>query len=76
MNSNHKYLSEKYDRLGLTREDLAKELTCSISTIDRLLKEGVGLPSYKRIGEGKRARIIFPVSEVAKYMDEHLIVMK
>ncbi len=73
MTETYTYLSQKYNTLGLTRENLAEELTCSISTIDRLLKEGIGLPAYKRIGNGKRARIIFPITEVARFMDEQLI---
>jgi len=73
MSDTYRYLSSKYNTLGLTRENLAEELTCSLSTIDRLLKEGVGLPAYKRIGNGKRARIIFPIAEVARFMDEQLI---
>ena len=73
MNDTFRYLVDKYDKAGLTRPDMASELTCSISTIDRLLKDGIGLPSHKRIGSGKRARIIFPIAEVARYLDEQLI---
>ena len=73
MDNTYTYLASKYSTLGLTRENLATELTCSVSTIDRLLKEGRGLPSYMRIGEGKRARIIFPVAEVAKFMESNVI---
>ena len=75
MNELIQYLTAKY-KLGLSREELAYELRVSVSTIDRLIKQGVGLPSYKRIGMGIRARIIFPVHEVAIFLNEKLIVAK
>ncbi len=76
MSDTFKYLAEKYSKAGLTRKDLANELACSLSTVDRLLRDGIGLPSYKRIGNGARARIIFPIAEVARYLDEQLIVLR
>ena len=70
MTETFQYLVEKYNKVGMTRTTLANELEVSISTIDRLLKTGMGLPGYKRIGSGKRARIIFPVAEVAKFLEK------
>ena len=74
MTTTFQYLVQKY-RSGLSRKELAVELNISLSTLDRLLKIGMGLPGYKRIGSGKRARIIFPVAEVAKFMEKDLITM-
>lgn len=74
MSDTFKYLVEKYGTAGLTRQSLANEFTCSLSTVDRRLKEGIGLPSHIRVGGGERARIIFPIAEVARYLDEQLIV--
>lgn len=76
MSDTFKYLTKKYNKSGLTRKDLADELTCSLSTVDRLLKNGLGLPSYIRIGMGKRARIIFPIREVASFLENQLIDVK
>ncbi len=73
MTETFQYLTKKYEKVGLSREELARELTISLSTVDRLLKLGVGLPSYKRLGMGKRARIIFPVGAVAAFLDENLL---
>ncbi len=73
MSDTFKYLVDKYSKAGLTRKNLANELTCSLSTVDRSLKEGMGLPSHIRIGSGERARIIFPIAEVARFLDEQLI---
>jgi hypothetical protein len=61
------YLLSKYDKLGLTRKETAYELGISISLLDKLLKEGIGLPDYKRLGT-KRGRIIFPIDAVADFM--------
>lgn len=76
MSDTFKYLVDKYGKAGLTRNKLADELTCSLSTIDRLLKIGRGLPNYKRIGMGKRARIIFPIAEVASFLENQLVEIK
>ena len=73
MTDTFQYLVVKYTKIGLTRGNLAAELGVSLSTIDRLLKEGIGLPSYKRIGMGKRARLIFPLASVAKFLESELI---
>ncbi len=73
MTDTFQYLVEKYNRVGLSRNELGNELTISISTIDRLLKQGIGLPSYKRIGNGVRARIVFPVGEVAEFLGQDLV---
>ena len=40
------YLLDKYGKLGLTRQETANELGISLSFLDKLLREGVGLPSY------------------------------
>ncbi len=76
MTETFKYLESKYNKASISRAELSKELGVSLSTIDRLLKQGLGLPSYKRIGMGERARIVFPVSSVSTFLDEQLIVSK
>lgn len=76
MTNTFQYLADKHGKAGLTRKKLADELTCSLSTIDRLLKVGIGLPNYKRIGMGKRARIIFPIAEVASFLENQLVEVK
>ena len=75
MTTTFQYLVQKY-RSGLSRKELALELNISLSTLDRLLKIGMGLPEYKRIGSGKRARIIFPVGKVAEFLENDLITMR
>ena len=76
MTNTFMYLTDKYGKIGLNRKCLADELDCSLSTIDRLIAMGIGLPSYKRIGSGKRARIIFPIAEVVEFLETQLIVSR
>lgn len=51
---------DKYRQLGLTRLETAVELGISLSFLDRLLREGVGLPAYRKIGKSQKPRIVFP----------------
>ena len=76
MTNTFQYLVDKHGKAALTRKTLANELTCSVSTIDRLLKDGRGLPNFIRIGTGKRARIIFPIAEVADFLENQLVEVK
>ena len=76
MNELIQYLTTKYQKIGLSRKDLAEELSVSLSTIDRLIKMKVGIPKYKRIGNGIRARIVFPVHAVAEFLNENLVTTR
>ena len=62
------YLINKYGKLGLTRQETADELGISLSFLDKLLREGVGLPNYRKIGKSQKPRIVFPVDSVANFM--------
>lgn len=62
------YLLGKHSKLGLTRKETAKELGISLSFLDKLLREGTGLPIYKKIGKSQKPRIVFPIDSVAGFM--------
>jgi len=62
------YLLTKYSKLGLTRKETADELGISLSFLDKLLREGTGLPTYRKIGKSQKPRIVFPVDAVANFM--------
>ena len=62
------YLLKKYDKLGLNRKETAIEIGISLSQLDKLLKAGVGLPNYKRLGRSQKARIVFPINEIADFL--------
>ena len=73
MTETFKYLASKYNKASISRTELSDELGISLSTIDRQLNQGIGLPGFKRIGNGKRARIIFPLESVARFIETELI---
>ncbi len=73
MTETFKYLASKYNKASISRAELSDELGVSLSTIDRQLSQGIGLPGFKRIGNGKRARIIFPLDAVARFIETELI---
>ena len=62
------YLLNKYGRLGISRQETADEIGISLSFLDKLLKEGIGLPNYRKIGKSQKPRIVFPVDAIASYM--------
>jgi len=62
------YLLDKYGKLGLTRKETADELGISLSFLDKLLREGTGLPTYRKIGKSQKPRIVFPVDSIANFM--------
>lgn len=62
------YLLKKYGKLGLTRLETANELGISLSFLDKLLREGTGLPTYKKIGRSQKPRIVFPIDSIANFM--------
>lgn len=64
-------LTNKYG-LTLTKTELAEVINKSEQTIDRRIKEGIGIPQFIRSGRGKKASYIFPIYEVAKYLSENL----
>ena len=73
MTETFEYLTSKYNKASISRTELSEELGVSLSTIDRQLSQGIGLPDFKRIGNGKRARIVFPLKSVACFIETELI---
>jgi len=62
------YLLNKYKKLGLTRKETANELGISLSFLDKLLREGTGLPTYRKIGNSQKPRVVFPIDSIASFM--------
>ena len=56
----------------ISKNDLAKSLGISLTTINRKLKE---LPSYK-LGTSRQSRVIFPLDEVNEYLVRHSLSQK
>ena len=57
-------LQDKYNKLGLSRTEMAKELGISLATFDRMLANGDDLPKYRRVGR----QYFFPLKEIAVFL--------
>lgn len=62
------FLTKKYNKVTLTRTELAKELNLSISTLERMLDKKILHIRHKREGNSQKAKYIFPILEVANYL--------
>jgi len=65
---NHQYLSNKYQKLTLSKVELADELGVSIRSINNAIVRGSGVPEYIKMGESKNSTVIFPIVNVVEYM--------
>lgn len=67
MSSEEKMIFEtlyaKYKKIALSKKEMAAESGLSVSTLDRLRKNGLGCPYLKK-GQGD---IFYPLTELAKY---------
>jgi len=61
-------LKSRYNKATLTKKELAKEFTVSVSTIDLYISKGVGIPNYKKLGKSKNAKVVFNIIDVAEYL--------
>lgn len=68
-------LKAKYNKLALTKQELAVELGCSVSSINYYIGKGINLPNYKKIqGGGNGGKVIFPLHEVALFLSQTVSV--
>lgn len=56
---------QTYETMELHKVQLAKELNCSVSTIDKRIMEGRNIPRYRKASNG---RVTFNVLDVAEYL--------
>jgi len=61
-------LQEKYKKSGISKPELAHELNLGLSTISKMMADGMGLPNYKKLGHAKNSRVIFPLINVAEFL--------
>lgn len=61
-----KHLQEKYNKLGLSRTELAQELGISLATLDRMLAKGDDLPEYTKIGR----QYLFLLKDIAQFFEK------
>ena len=60
------HLQKKYNKLGLSRTELAQELGVSLATFDRMLAKGESLPAYTKLGR----KYIFLLTDIASFFDK------
>ncbi len=58
--------SEGYPLL-ISKKQYAEILGCSLSSIDKSIQLGYGLPNYKKMGTAKNAKVMFSLLDVANY---------
>jgi len=63
-------LQEKYNKVALSKQELANELGLGLSTVSKFMADGIGLPNYKKIGHAKNSRVIFPLINVAEFLSD------
>ena len=63
-------LYNKYGFLVISKKELAKEMGIGLSTLSRYIKEGMGLPPYKKLGESKNSKVVFNLRDVASFLSE------
>ena len=61
-----KQLQEKYNKLGLSRTELAQELGISIATFDRMLANCDALPVYTKLGR----QYLFLLTDIARFFEK------
>ncbi len=59
--------SEGYG-LHVSKAEYAKIIGCSLSAVDNYINKGYGIPSYKKIGHQRNARVLFSLRDVAEYL--------
>jgi len=65
------YLFNKYNKLALDKKELANELGVSVMNINRRIMQNdlESLPYFVRMGKGKKARYLFPISSIAQFLN-------
>ena len=67
-------LRTRYKKATLSKAEIAHELGVSIATLDRYIKNGYGIPNYKKIGKAKNGRLIFNIIDVAEFLSQTIKV--
>ena len=62
-------LFNKYQKVTLNRREVSKELSISLSNLERHLNDGTLPIRYKRVGNGPKSKYVFPLKSLADYLD-------
>ena len=61
-------LTKKYNKVALSRKEIAEVLNISLSSVESLLTKEQMPIRYKRVGKSQKAKYAFPIIEVANYL--------
>ena len=61
-------LFKKYNKVQLTKKELAGELEISLSSLDNLISKDDLQIRHRRLGTSQKARYVFPILEVANFL--------
>jgi transcriptional regulator with XRE-family HTH domain len=71
----YKTLREEYKKTMISKKELAKEMGCSVSTIENGMRRGYGIPKYKKIGDSETGTVRFNIIDVAEFLAQSEEVM-
>jgi len=57
------------NKRALTLKELSQTINISVGTIRRGIKNGKGIPEFKKVGSGQtRQTVVFPIINVARFL--------
>lgn len=63
-------LRTRYKKATLTKAETAHEMSISTATLDRYIKLGYGLPTYRKLGNTKNGRLAFNIISLAEFLSQ------
>ncbi len=54
--------------LHISKTQYGEVVGCSTSAVDNYIAKSYGIPSYKKIGHQRNARVLFNLRDVAEYL--------
>jgi len=61
-------LEKRFNSFYLTKKQLAEVMSCSLSTIDNLLKNEINIPRHVKFGKGNKSSIRFTIVDIADFL--------
>ena len=68
-------LKEKYKKTTISKAEYADEVGQCVGTVDRRIKDKIGLPPYKKLGKAKNAKVVFNIIDVARFLADTVKVV-
>lgn len=66
----YKLLTQHFNKYTITKSELAKDiLGVSLSTVNRYMAMGTGVPPWKKLGSQEHSKVLFDLLDVAIFLD-------